>query len=71
VFGVALLVAVFTGSGGYASARVFTDGFTAAIAASAALSLLGAAAGFGLPLRRASLPSQRRSEAQLQVGSGA
>jgi MFS family permease len=49
VFGIALLVAVFTGSGGYGSPQLFSDGFTAAITASARLSLLGAAAGLGLP----------------------
>jgi EmrB/QacA subfamily drug resistance transporter len=49
VFGIAVLVAVFTGSGGYASPQLFSDGFTAAIGAAAALSLLGAAAGLGLP----------------------
>jgi hypothetical protein len=49
VFGIAALVAVFSGSGGYGSPQLFSDGFTAAIGASAALSLLGAAAGLGLP----------------------
>jgi EmrB/QacA subfamily drug resistance transporter len=49
VFGIAALVAVFTGSGGYGSPQLFSDGFTAALAASAALSLLGAVAGLGLP----------------------
>jgi EmrB/QacA subfamily drug resistance transporter len=49
VFGIAALVAVFTGSGGYGSPQLFSDGFTAALAAAAALSLLGAVAGLGLP----------------------
>ena len=49
VFGIAVLVAVFTGSGGYASPELFSDGFTTALGAAAALSLLGAAAGLGLP----------------------
>ena len=48
VFGIAVLVAVFSGAGGYASPQVFSDGFTAAIWTSAGLSLLGAAAGLGL-----------------------
>ena len=30
VFGIAALVAVFTGAGGYASPHLFSDGFTAA-----------------------------------------
>jgi len=51
VFGVASLVAVFSGSGGYASPQLFSHGFTAALAAAAALSLLGAVAGLGLPAR--------------------
>jgi EmrB/QacA subfamily drug resistance transporter len=51
VFGVAILVAVFSGDGGYGSAQLFSTGFTSAIGAAAALSLLGAAAGFGLPGR--------------------
>ena len=38
VFGIALLVAVFTGSGGYGSPQLFSDGFTAAIGVAAGLS---------------------------------
>jgi hypothetical protein len=53
VFGVAILVAVFAGAGGFGSAQTFTDGFVAAIAASAALSAAGAVAGAFLPGRRA------------------
>jgi hypothetical protein len=51
-FGVAVLVAVFAGSGGYASAQAFSDGFAPAAAASAALALCAAAAGLALPGRR-------------------
>jgi EmrB/QacA subfamily drug resistance transporter len=51
-FGVAVLVAVFTSSGSYSSAEAFSDGFVAAIGASAGLSLIGAAAGLALPRRR-------------------
>jgi EmrB/QacA subfamily drug resistance transporter len=51
-FGVAVLVAVFAGSGGYASAQAFSDGFAAAAAASASLALLAATAGIALPGRR-------------------
>ncbi|MFL5847255.1 MAG: MFS transporter [Solirubrobacteraceae bacterium] len=51
VFGIAVAVAVFAGAGGYATAAVFTDGFTAAIGVSAALSLLGAAVGTRVPSR--------------------
>ena len=51
VFGIAVLVAVFTGAGGYGTPQVFSDGFTAALWASAGLSVFGAAAGLGLPAR--------------------
>jgi EmrB/QacA subfamily drug resistance transporter len=50
VFGVAALVAVFSGSGGYGTPQAFSDGFTAALAAGAGLSLLGALASVGLPV---------------------
>jgi EmrB/QacA subfamily drug resistance transporter len=49
VFGIATLVAVFTGAGSYASAQTFSDGFAAAVGVAAALSLLGAVASLGLP----------------------
>ena len=52
VFGIATLVAVFTGAGSYASAQAFSDGFTAAIGVASALSLLGAVASLGLPAVR-------------------
>src|ERR687885_514731 len=50
-FGVALLVAVFAGRGGYGSAQAFSDGFGPAIGVAAALSLAGAVAGLSLPRR--------------------
>ncbi|MGN6870532.1 MAG: MFS transporter [Solirubrobacteraceae bacterium] len=53
VFGIAILVAVFSGDGGYASAQLFSSGFTTAIGVAAALSLLGALASIGLPRSRA------------------
>jgi EmrB/QacA subfamily drug resistance transporter len=49
VFGVALVVAVFAATGGYASPVVFTDGFGPAIGVAAALALIGAVAGLALP----------------------
>jgi predicted MFS family arabinose efflux permease len=52
-FGVAVLVAVFAGAGGYSSAQAFNDGFVAATAAGAGLSLMGALAGGVVPRRRA------------------
>jgi EmrB/QacA subfamily drug resistance transporter len=51
VFGLAIVVAVFTGSGGYSSPSSFGDGFTSAIAVSAAFSLAAALAGLALPGR--------------------
>ena len=52
VFGIAIVVAVFAGAGGYASAQAFTDGFAPAITVAAGLSLAGAIAGLALPGRR-------------------
>jgi EmrB/QacA subfamily drug resistance transporter len=49
VFGIAVLVAVFAGAGGYASPQEFVDGFAPAIGIGAGLSLLGAVAGLALP----------------------
>jgi EmrB/QacA subfamily drug resistance transporter len=49
VFGIALLVAVFTGAGGYASPQAFANGFAPAIGVTAGLALIGAVAGLGLP----------------------
>ena len=49
VFGIALLVAVFAGAGGYASPQAFSDGFAPAIGVTAALALIGALAGLALP----------------------
>jgi EmrB/QacA subfamily drug resistance transporter len=45
VFGIAVAVAAFAGAGGYASATQFSDGFVAAMAFAAGLSLVGALAG--------------------------
>jgi len=52
VFGIAIAVAVFGGTGSFASTRAFTDGFAAAIGVSAALGLAGAVAALGIPARR-------------------
>jgi EmrB/QacA subfamily drug resistance transporter len=50
-FGVAILVAVFAGVGGYGSAQAFSDGFVPAIAVAAGLALAGTLAGVLLPGR--------------------
>jgi hypothetical protein len=52
VFGIAILVAVFAGAGGYASAQAFSDGFAPALGVAAGLSLVGAFASLGVPGRR-------------------
>ena len=44
VFGIAVLVAVFAGAGSYASPSAFADGFAAAIAVAAGISMVGALA---------------------------
>jgi MFS family permease len=54
VFGIAVVVAVFAGAGGYASAHAFTDGFGPAIGVAAGLALAGALAAAALPGRRRS-----------------
>ena len=48
-FGVAILVAVFAGAGGYGSAQAFSDGFVPAIAAASGLAFAGAIAAWLLP----------------------
>jgi EmrB/QacA subfamily drug resistance transporter len=53
VFGIAVLVAVFSSAGGYASPQAFTDGFAPALGVTAGLSFLGALSGLGLPGRAA------------------
>ncbi|HVV24373.1 MAG TPA: MFS transporter [Pseudonocardiaceae bacterium] len=47
-FGVAITVAVFAGTGGYGTPAAFTDGFVPAMAVSAALGVVAAAAGLAL-----------------------
>lgn len=51
VFGIAVAVAVFAGTGGYASAQAFTDGFGPAIGVSAGLALAGALVALAMPRR--------------------
>jgi MFS family permease len=52
MFGIALLVAVFSANGAANSPARFSAGFGAAMAVASALSLLGAVAGLWLPARR-------------------
>jgi EmrB/QacA subfamily drug resistance transporter len=53
VSGIAIAVAVFTGTGSFGSAQTFSAGFVAAIGVASVLSLLGALAGLWLPGRPA------------------
>jgi EmrB/QacA subfamily drug resistance transporter len=53
VFGIAVVVAVFAGAGGYATPESFVDGFSPAIGVAAGLALCGSLAGLALPGRRA------------------
>ena len=61
VFGVALLVSVFSAGGSTHSAANFSLGFAAAMAAAAGLSLCGALAGSWLPGREATIAPLPRS----------
>jgi EmrB/QacA subfamily drug resistance transporter len=63
-FGIAIAAAVFSQHGGYTSGGAFSHGFSAAIWACAALSLLGAAAGAWAP----SKARQRQPVAQAGAG---
>jgi EmrB/QacA subfamily drug resistance transporter len=51
-FGIVILTGVFAATGGYGSAQAFSDGFTPAVLAAAAISLAGAIAGLWIPARR-------------------
>jgi EmrB/QacA subfamily drug resistance transporter len=63
VFGIAIVVAVFAGTGSFRSPQAFSAGFAPAIGVSAALSLLGAVAGLWQPARRevAFAPAQAKA----------
>ena len=52
VFGIAVVVAIFAATGGYASAAAFTDGFGPAIGVGAGLALAGALCALAIPARR-------------------
>jgi len=52
MFGIALMVAVFSANGAAGSPATFSAGFAAAMAVAAALSLIGAFAGLWLPARQ-------------------
>ena len=64
VFGIALAVAVFAATGGYASAQAFTDGFGPAIGVSAGLAFFGMLAAVALPSRRTTAVQANALQAQ-------
>jgi len=69
-FGIAILVAVFSGSGSYASPDAFNDGFTPAIWVAACLSLAAAIVGLWTPGRRSpETPMPATREPVLQAES--
>ena len=63
VFGVALLVEVFSHGGDLGSAQAFSGGFAHAMWVAAALSLLSAAVGLRLPGRGAAMPAAAAAKA--------
>jgi EmrB/QacA subfamily drug resistance transporter len=65
VFGVALLVAIFSGTGAIASAAQFSVGFSSAMTVAAALSLCGAIASLWLPARRGHLAAAEISRSEI------
>jgi MFS family permease len=74
-FGIAILAAVFAGTGGYASAQAFSDGFAPAVGVAAGMSLAAAVAGLFTPGRRPTSPAVAPAPAQapapaLQAESG-
>jgi predicted MFS family arabinose efflux permease len=64
VFGIALAVAVFAATGGYASAQAFTDGFGPAIGVAAGLAFVGMLAAVALPSRRTAAVQANALQAQ-------
>jgi len=72
VFGLAIVVAVFSARGGYGSPQAFSDGFSPAIATSAALSLGGALAGLAVSsARKARTAAAEPAAAPVPAGSAA
>lgn len=63
-FGVAILASVFAGAGSFHTAQTFSAGFSPAMAAAAALSLLGAIAGLLLPRKHATVEARKQAPAQ-------
>jgi len=71
VFGLAVLVAVFTSRGGYANAQAFANGFSPALGVAAGMSFVGAAAGLALPSRSIRTQSAEPVATPVPAGSTA
>ena len=69
-FGIALCAAVFTTHGSYASSPAFTNGFTAAMWATAALALTGALAGTAVRRAPTESPGVGKTPTRREVGVG-
>lgn len=70
-FGIAILAAVFAGSGSYASPHAFSDGFVPAMGMAAGLSTAAALAGLRTPGRRSAeppVPDPRVGSAEMSAG---
>jgi hypothetical protein len=63
VFGIAIVVAVFAGTGSVVSPQTFNAGFASAISVAAALSMLGAVVGLWQPGRRVGALGEARAKA--------
>ena len=70
VLGIAVTVAVFGATGGFADAADFVDGFRGAVLTAAALSGLGALAGLALPRRRGVPETDPEPQVSGSLGSG-
>jgi EmrB/QacA subfamily drug resistance transporter len=66
VFGLAIVVTVFSGSGSYASPGSFASGFTPALAVAAAFSAAGAISAAALPRRQRSLAAPATAAAAVE-----
>ena len=64
VFGLAIVVAVFTGAGSYGSPASFADGFAPALAVCAAFSLAGALTALAIPARARAKPARVQGAGQ-------
>jgi MFS family permease len=71
VFGVAIMSAVFAGSGSFASPNSFVDGFKPAMYAAGVIALVGLLGAVVLPTKKSALPSAGAPSAQQPITEGA